>query len=72
MQVCDELRYAFRFLIFNKLDKLPLFAVEVDGYQYHKDGTVQVNRDKMKNKILKEYNILLLRFSANEPGERNT
>jgi superfamily I DNA and/or RNA helicase len=58
------------FLVFNKLDKLPVLAVEVDGYQFHKEGTIQANRDKMKNEILKKYSIPLLRFGTNGSQEK--
>lgn len=72
----DECKYAMNcathldFLIFNKLDKLPVLAVEVDGYQFHKEGTTQENRDKMKNEILRKYDIPLLRFKTNGSQEK--
>ena len=58
------------FLIFNRLDKIPILAVEVDGYQFHQEGTTQASRDKMKNEILKKYNIPLLRFKTNGSQEK--
>ncbi|WP_326909818.1 AAA domain-containing protein [Sedimentibacter sp. MB31-C6] len=72
----DECKYAMNcathldFLIFNKLDKLPVLAVEVDGYQFHKEGTIQSNRDIMKDEILKKYNIPILRFKTNGSQEK--
>lgn len=72
----DECKYAMNyathldFLIFNKLNKQPLLAIEVDGYQFHKDGTAQAARDKMKNNILKKYDIPLLRFLTNGSQEK--
>lgn len=74
----DECKYAMNFathldfLIFNKLDKLPVLAIEVDGYKFHKEGTAQANRDKMKDGILKKYNIPLLRFKTNGSREKET
>jgi len=72
----DECKYAMNyathldFLIFNRLDKIPVLAVEVDGFKFHQEGTVQANRDKMKNEILKKYNIPLLRFKTNGSQEK--
>ena len=48
------------FLIYNKLNKVPILAIEVDGYDNHKDGTVQAGRDILKNSILGKYDIPLL------------
>ena len=45
------------FVIFNKMDKKMILAVEVDGYYYHKEGTKQQERDKLKDKILEKYDV---------------
>ena len=45
------------FLIYNRISKKPILAIEVDGYHNHKDGTLQAKRDKMKNHILELYGI---------------
>lgn len=58
------------FLIYNKLGKNPVLAVEVDGYEYHKKETIQSKRDKMKNEILEKYSLPLLRFSTTGSGEK--
>ncbi|WP_215222677.1 AAA domain-containing protein [Echinicola shivajiensis] len=58
------------FLIYNKLSKYPVLAVEVDGYGYHKEGTRQAKRDKMKNTILEKYGLPLLRFTTNGSNEK--
>lgn len=58
------------FLIYNKLGKVPVLGIEVDGFEYHKDGTQQAGRDKMKDRILDKYNFPLLRFRTNESNER--
>ena len=58
------------FLIFNRVSKQPLLAVEVDGFQYHKNSTKQAERDKLKNHILEEYGLPLLRFSTNGSEEK--
>ena len=48
------------FLIYNKISKIPLLAVEVDGYKYHKKDNKQKERDILKNNILSKYNIFYL------------
>ena len=58
------------FLIYNKLGKNPVLAIEVDGFKYHKAGTEQAERDKKKDKILSEYELPLLRFSTTGSGEK--
>ncbi|APC40038.1 AAA domain-containing protein [Clostridium estertheticum] len=57
------------FIIFNKLDKMPVLVVEVDGYAFHANNKVQLERDKMKDEILTKYNIPILRISTNGSGE---
>lgn len=72
----EEERYATHhsthldFLIYNKLGKNPVLAIEVDGYEYHKKETIQSKRDKMKNEILEKYSLPLLRFSTTGSGEK--
>jgi len=46
-----------------------VLAIEVDGFHFHKQGTKQYERDRMKDHILKLYNIRLLRFPTNGSGE---
>jgi len=58
------------FLIYNKLGKVPVLGIEVDGFEFHKDGTQQAERDKMKDTILNKYNFPLLRFKTNESSEK--
>ena len=45
------------FVIFNKLDKMPVLVVEVDGYAFHANNPRQLERDKMKDAILQKYGI---------------
>ena len=58
------------FLIYNRIGKKPVLAIEVDGYKYHKEDTTQVSRDLMKNHIMEMYKIPLLRFKTNGSGEK--
>lgn len=58
------------FLIYNRIGKKPVLAIEVDGYKYHKENTVQASRDLLKNHILELYEIPLLRFKTNGSREK--
>lgn len=58
------------FLIYNKVSKKPVLAIEIDGYQHHKAGTTQFVRDQKKNRILTTYSITLLRLSTTGNNER--
>ena len=58
------------FLIYNRISKKPVLAIEVDGYEYHKEDTVQASRDLLKNHIMELYKIPLLRFKTNGSGEK--
>lgn len=58
------------FLIYSKLSKKPVLAIEVDGFHYHKSGTKQAERDKLKDHILETYGLPLLRFTTNGSGEK--
>lgn len=71
-----EARYASNplthidFLLFNKMDKSPVMAIEVDGTKYHAEGSRQAERDAMKNSVLSKCGIPILRIRTNESGER--
>jgi superfamily I DNA and/or RNA helicase len=58
------------FLIYNKLGKTPVLGIEVDGFEFHKEGTKQAERDRMKDQILNKYNFPILRFRTNESNEK--
>lgn len=58
------------FLLYNRIGKTPVLAIEVDGYEYHKEDTVQASRDLLKNHIMELYEIPLLRFKTNGSGEK--
>jgi superfamily I DNA and/or RNA helicase len=72
----QEIKYASNswthldFLIYNKLGKVPVLGIEVDGFEFHKYGTLQADRDKMKDGILEKYNFPILRFRTNESHEK--
>ena len=58
------------FLIYNTISKKPVLAIEVDGYEYHKEGTKQHERDILKDKILDKYNIQYIRFKTTGSEEK--
>ena len=45
------------FLIYNRVSKQPVLAIETDGYTFHKSGTSQSERDIKKDRILELYGI---------------
>lgn len=57
------------FLIYNRVGKSPLLAIEADGYIYHLDGSRQKERDTMKNRIFELYGIPLERLSTKDSNE---
>lgn len=66
----EEIRYTSNsathldFLIYNRVSKRPVLAIETDGYQFHKQGTRQSERDQLKDRILHRYGLPLLRLST--------
>lgn len=72
----EERRYALNdwthvdFLVYNKVSKATVLAIEVDGYSFHKSGTRQAERDKLKDAVLEKCGIRLLRFSTTGSQER--
>lgn len=72
----EESLYASRqgthldFLIYNTVTRMPVFAVEVDGYSYHNSKTKQASRDMLKNSIMSKLGIPLERFSTIGSGEK--
>ena len=69
----DEIQFIYRnshvdFMIYNKMNKTPVLAIEVDGEQ-HRDNIKQKQRDELKNTILQKANIALLRLPTTGSGE---
>lgn len=58
------------FLLFRRMDKSPLLAIEVDGTTFHAPNTAQAERDRKKNHIFESVGIPLLRLRTNESGEK--
>lgn len=70
----QEIQYASNplthldFLLFNKMDKKPIMAIEIDGTRYHAEGSRQAERDLLKNSVMEKYGLPLLRIRTNESG----
>lgn len=66
----DEIKYAMNilthtdFVIFNRLDKMPVLVVEVDGHAFHANNPKQLERDRMKDRILEKCSIPILRMKT--------
>lgn len=58
------------FLLFRRMDKSPLLAIEVDGAAFHAAGSIQAGRDEKKNRIFKLCGIPLLRLRTDGSGEK--
>lgn len=72
----EERKYAMHasthldFLIYNRVSKQPVLAVETDGYAFHKPGSLQYERDRKKDRILDVYGIPLIRLSTTGSNEQ--
>lgn len=69
----DEIRFIknnsrIDFLLYNKIDKTPVLAIEVDGVSFH-DNELQQERDNKKNHILEIIGLPLLRLSTDGHDE---
>lgn len=70
----EELQYvnnraSLDFVIYRKIGKSCVMAIEVDGFKYHENNPKQLNRDRLKDSILEKYKIPLLRLPTNHSGE---
>ncbi|WP_425756535.1 AAA domain-containing protein [Ihubacter sp. rT4E-8] len=61
-------RASLDFIIFRKQDKSCVLVIEVDGFAFHENNPVQLQRDAMKDRILKRYGIPVLRLPTNSSG----
>ncbi|MEG2529957.1 MAG: AAA domain-containing protein [Anaerovoracaceae bacterium] len=72
----DEARFTMNswthvdFLIYNQIDKSPVLIIEVDGYEFHKTGTKQHERDILKDGILMKYDIPIMRLNTIGSSEK--
>lgn len=56
------------FLLYNKIDKTPVLAIEVDGVSFH-SNELQQKRDRKKDYVLKTIGLPLLRLSTEGHNE---
>ncbi len=62
-------RASMDFVVFYKQDKSCVLVIEVDGFAFHENNPRQLQRDRIKDEILKKYDIPILRLSTNGSGE---
>lgn len=71
----DENKFIYKtdshndFVLFNKVTKQSILAIEVDGYRFHEENEKQKNRDEIKDLIFKKIGLPLIRFKTNESNE---
>jgi hypothetical protein len=58
-------------LIYDTIGKLPLVGVEVDGWAFHRPGSLQSVRDEIKNAIFQRAGLSLVRLSTTGSGEKD-
>lgn len=58
------------FLVFNRVTKMPLLAIEAEGLQYHKESYKKTAEDNLIKKILEKYGIPYLYLSGNDDSEK--
>lgn len=57
------------FLIYNKVSKQSVLAIEVDGFAFHANNPEQLQRDALKDRILDKYSIPIIRFATDGSEE---
>ncbi len=56
-------------LIYDTMGKLPLVGVEVDGWEFHRPGSLQSVRDEIKNAVFQRADLQLVRLSTTGSNE---
>lgn len=57
------------FLVFSRMTHHPVLVIEVDGFSYH-NNPKQQERDRVKDDVLRKYEIPILRLSTVGSGEK--
>jgi Superfamily I DNA and RNA helicases and helicase subunits len=57
------------FVLYHKLDRSPVLAIEVDGFAFHANNPRQLERDAMKDRIFHTFGLPLLRLPTTGSGE---
>lgn len=55
-------------LLFERMGKTPILAIEIDGTRYHAAKSRQAERDTIKDRVLEKINLPLLRIRTDESG----
>lgn len=63
-------RASVDFVVYNRVTNRPLLAIEVDGFKYHEDDPKQLDRDAVKDEILRAHDMPLLRLPTTGSGEQ--
>jgi hypothetical protein len=58
------------FLLYDKVTRLAVLVIEVDGMSFHQEGSEQYRRDLLKNSVLEKSEVHLLRLSTKGSRER--
>jgi hypothetical protein len=62
-------RSSVDFVIYNRITRRPVLAIEVDGFRFHEDRPEQLRRDALKDSILERLGIPLLRLATTGSDE---
>jgi Protein of unknown function (DUF2726) len=62
-------RASVDFVVYNRVTNDPLLAIEVDGFAFHENDPAQLERDAIKDEILRAYQLPLLRLATTGSGE---
>jgi AAA domain/Protein of unknown function (DUF2726) len=62
-------RASVDFVVYNRVTNHPLLAIEVDGFAFHENNPAQLERDAIKDEILKAHQMPLLRLATTGSGE---
>jgi len=57
-------------VIYDTIGKEPLVAIEIDGWAYHRPGSLQSIRDEIKNSVFEQASMPLVRLSTTGSGEK--
>ncbi len=57
-------RSSVDFVIYNRSTRRPALAIEVDGFRFHEDRPEQLRRDALKDSVLEQLGIPLLRLAT--------
>lgn len=52
------------FLVYDTIGKLPVLGIEVDGWAFHRPGSLQSERDEVKNSVFRRAGLRMLRLST--------